>query len=68
MGNHEVSVLPLCYRILYGHNEENIDKVKSVYSMMPMVQIIFFLCEIETGKNGVGNKQEREKERARETD
>jgi len=36
--------------------------VKSVYSMMPMVQIISFLCEIETGKNGVGNKQEREKE------
>jgi hypothetical protein len=49
-------------------NEENIDTMKSVYSMMPVVQIIYFLCEIETGKNGVGNMQEREKERARETD
>ncbi len=55
--------------ILYGPpNEESIDTVKSVYSMMPIVQIISFLSEIETGKNGVGNKQEREKERARVTD
>jgi hypothetical protein len=54
---------------LYGPpNEESIDTVKSVYSMMPIVQIISFLSEIETGKNGVGNKQEREKERARVTD
>jgi hypothetical protein len=49
-------------------NEENIDTVISVYSIMPVVQIISFLCEIETGKKGVGNKQERAKERGRETD
>jgi hypothetical protein len=36
--------------------------------MMPVVQLLSFLCEIETGKKGVGNKQEREKERGRETD
>jgi hypothetical protein len=42
-------------------NEENIDKVKSVYSMMMVVQIIYFLCEIETGKNEVGNMEERER-------
>ncbi len=55
--------------ILYGPpNEESIDTVKSVYSMIPMVQIISSLSEIKTGKNGVGNKQEREKERAIETD
>jgi hypothetical protein len=40
--------------------------VRSIYSMMPVIQIISFLYEIETGKNEVGNKQEREKERARE--
>jgi hypothetical protein len=36
--------------------------VKSVYSMMPMIQII---ASIEMGKNGVGREQEREKERVR---
>ncbi len=40
--------------------------VKSVYSMMTMVQIISFLSEIWTGRNGVTNRQERKKERARE--
>jgi hypothetical protein len=40
--------------------------VKSVYSMMTMVQIISFLYEIWTGRNGVTNRQERKKERARE--
>jgi hypothetical protein len=42
--------------------------VKSSYSILLMVLIMSFLCEIETGKNGVGNKQEREKEIAREMD
>jgi hypothetical protein len=36
--------------------------------MIPMVQIISFLYEIETGKNRMGSRQEREKERQRETD
>jgi len=44
-------------------NEENIGLVKSVYLMMIMVQIIRFVWERETGKNGVGREQEREKER-----
>ena len=38
-------------------------KLTLVYSMMPMVQIISFLCEIWTGRNRVGKRQEREKER-----
>jgi hypothetical protein len=40
--------------------------VRSIYSMMLMVQIIYFLYKIKTGKNGVGSKQEKEKERERE--
>ncbi len=39
--------------------------MKSVYSMMTMVQIILY--EIWTGRNGVRNRQEREKVRARDT-
>ncbi len=35
--------------------------VRSIYSMMPVVQIIFFLYKTETGINGVWSKQEREK-------
>ncbi len=31
--------------------------------MIPVVQINFFLYQIETGKEGMGSKQEREKER-----
>jgi hypothetical protein len=42
---------------------ENVDLVKSVYSMMIMVQIIPFLYERETGKNGVGREQERGRKR-----
>jgi hypothetical protein len=49
-------------------NEENIDMEKSVYSMMPMVKIISFLYEIETGKNREGRRQERVKARVREMD
>ncbi len=41
--------------------------VKSVYSMITMVQIISFLYEIWSGRNGVRNRQEREKVRARDT-
>ena len=37
--------------------------MKSVYSMMAVVQIISFVCKMETGKNGVGNEQERGRER-----
>ncbi len=40
--------------------------VNPVYSMMPLVQIIFYLYKTETGKNGVGNKREREREREQE--
>ncbi len=36
--------------------------------MTPIIQIIFFLFEKETGKNGVGNRHKRRRERARETD
>jgi hypothetical protein len=43
---------------------KKVDMVKSVYSMMPMVQIISFLYEIEANKNGVGKKLKREKEQA----
>jgi hypothetical protein len=35
---------------------------------MTVVQIFPFLFESETGKNGVGIEQKREKERARGTD
>ena len=42
--------------------------VKSVYSIMAVVQIIFFLNERGTGKNGAGKEQVREKERAKEID
>ncbi len=35
---------------------------------MLMVNTNSFKCEIETGKNGVGRRQEREKERTREMD
>jgi len=31
--------------------------MNSVYSIMPVVQIISFLYKMEAGKNGVGNKQ-----------
>jgi hypothetical protein len=40
----------------------------NVHLMILIVQIISFLYKIDTGKNGVRHKQEREKERARETD
>jgi hypothetical protein len=36
--------------------------------MIMMVQIISFLYERDTGKNGVGRDQERDKERMREMD
>jgi len=39
--------------------------LNSVYSMMPVVQIIFFLYKMEAGKNGVGNKRERGRENER---
>jgi hypothetical protein len=42
--------------------------VNPVYSMMPLAQIISYLYKTETGKNGVGNKREREGERTREAD
>jgi hypothetical protein len=35
---------------------------------MALVQIIFFLNEMETGKNGTGNNQERGRERTKEAD
>jgi hypothetical protein len=41
---------------------------KSVFSMMPLVQIDFLLYQIEAGKNRVGSKQKREKERQRQMD
>jgi hypothetical protein len=39
--------------------------LKSVYSMMLVVKINFFLYKMEAGKNGVGNRQERGRERER---
>ena len=39
--------------------------LKSVNSMMPVVQIISFLYKMEAGKNGVGNKRERGRENER---
>ncbi len=48
--------------------EENIGSAKSVCAMIMMVHIISFLYERETGKNGVGRDQERDKERMREMD
>jgi hypothetical protein len=36
--------------------------------MMPIIQIISFLHEIETDKNAAGSRQERVRERAREMD
>ncbi len=39
--------------------------VKSVYSMILIIKIHSFLNEIQTGKNGVGNSLESEKERVR---
>ncbi len=49
-------------------NEENVSSLKSVYSMMIVVQIIRFLYGREAGKTRVGKEDEREKERIRETD
>ncbi len=37
--------------------------MRSIYSMIPIVQIISFVFEIETSINGVGNKQESEREK-----
>ncbi len=37
--------------------------LKRIYSKIAVVQINFFLYQIETGKDGMGSKQEREKER-----
>ncbi len=42
--------------------------LKSVYSMMAVVQIKFFLYKMEAGKNGAGHWQERGRERKREVD
>jgi hypothetical protein len=42
--------------------------VNSVYLMMPVVQIISVLYKTETGRNRVGNKQERGRERTREAE
>ncbi len=39
--------------------------LKLVYSMMAVIKIISYLYKMEAGKNRVGNKQEREKERSR---
>jgi hypothetical protein len=36
--------------------------------MMPVVPFNFFLYQIEAGKNGVGRKQEIDRERKTETD
>jgi hypothetical protein len=48
------------------NQKEETVSFKSVYSMIVMVKIVPFLYERETGKNGVGREQEREKERKRE--
>ncbi len=39
---------------------------KSVYSLMLLIQVNFLLYQIEAGKNRVGSKWKREKERQRE--
>jgi hypothetical protein len=41
-------------------NEENVGSVISVFSMSKIIQTISFLCERETGKDGVGREQESE--------
>jgi hypothetical protein len=40
--------------------------LKSVYSMMPVIQINFFLYQTEAGKIECGNRQERGREREEE--
>ncbi len=40
--------------------------LKSVYSMMPVIQINFFLYQTEAGKIECGNRKERGRERERE--
>ncbi len=40
--------------------------LKLVYSMMPVIKIISYLYKMEAGKNRVGNKEERGRERERE--
>jgi len=42
--------------------------LKSVYLMMLVLPIIFFLYKVETGESGVGHRQERRRERKREAD
>jgi len=49
-------------------NEENIDSVKSVYSMIKVVPIICFIYGRVAGRNIMKREKERVKERARETD
>ncbi len=50
---------------MYTPNEGNVDTVKSVFSMIPMVKIISFLYEIEKGKNRVGKGREGERDSER---
>jgi hypothetical protein len=40
--------------------------LKCAYSKMPVIKIISYLYKMEAGKNEVGNKQERGRERKRE--
>ncbi len=49
-------------------NEENIDSVKSVDSIIKVAPIIRFKHGAVAGKNRMGREQEGVKERARETD
>ncbi len=39
--------------------------VKSIYSMMRIIKIIYFLYEIEIVKNGLGSRLERRREKER---
>ncbi len=50
---------------VYGEQSEEQHLRKCIYSMIPIIQINFLLHKMEAGKNGVGSKREREKERSR---